>query len=59
MFGSANTAIPSQIFAIATSPHVSAQGHVWRAALTIIGDCLYPYGSRAFRHHAIRQIFTL
>jgi hypothetical protein len=59
MFGGASTAIPSQIFAIATSPHVSAQGHVWRAALTLIGDCLYPYGSHPFGRHAIRQIFTL
>jgi hypothetical protein len=59
MFGGASTAIPSQIFAIATSPYVSAQCDVWRAALTLIGDCLYPYGSRPFGHHAIRQIFTL
>jgi hypothetical protein len=59
MFGGASAAIPTQIFAIATSPYVSARGKVWRAALTLIGDGLYPYGSRAFRHHAIRQIFTL
>jgi hypothetical protein len=60
MFGGASTAIPSQILAIATSPYVSARGHhVWRAALTLIGDCLYPHGSGVFGHHAIRQIFTL
>jgi phosphate transport system permease protein len=36
VFSGANTAIPSQIFANATSPYVGAQGRAWGAALTLI-----------------------
>jgi phosphate transport system permease protein len=36
IFSGANTAIPSQIFANATSPYVGAQGRAWGAALTLI-----------------------
>ena len=36
IFNGANTAIPSQIFANATSPYVGAQGRAWGAALTLI-----------------------
>jgi len=36
VFSGPNTAIPSQIFANATSPYVGAQGRAWGAALTLI-----------------------
>jgi len=36
IFSGANTAIPSQIFANATSPYPGAQGRAWGAALTLI-----------------------
>ena len=36
VFHGANTAIPSQIFANATSPYTGAQGRAWGAALTLI-----------------------
>jgi len=36
IFSGANTAIPSQIFANATSPYTGAQGRAWGAALTLI-----------------------
>ena len=36
IFSGANTAIPSQIFANATSPYAGAQGRAWGAALTLI-----------------------
>jgi phosphate transport system permease protein len=36
IFSGANTAIPAQIFANATSPYVGAQGRAWGAALTLI-----------------------
>ena len=36
VFSGANTAIPSQIFANATSPYPGAQGRAWGAALTLI-----------------------
>jgi phosphate transport system permease protein len=36
IFSGANTALPSQIFANATSPYVGAQGRAWGAALTLI-----------------------
>jgi phosphate transport system permease protein len=36
IFSGANTAIPAQIFANASSPYVGAQGRAWGAALTLI-----------------------
>jgi phosphate transport system permease protein len=36
IFSGPNTALPSQIFANATSPYVGAQGRAWGAALTLI-----------------------
>jgi phosphate transport system permease protein len=36
IFSGPNTAIPSQIFANATSPYPGAQGRAWGAALTLI-----------------------
>jgi phosphate transport system permease protein len=36
VFSGPNTAIPSQIFANATSPYVGAQGRAWGSALTLI-----------------------
>jgi phosphate transport system permease protein len=36
VFSGANTALPSQIFANATSPYVGAQARAWGAALTLI-----------------------
>jgi phosphate transport system permease protein len=36
IFSGPNTAIPSQIFANATSPYVGAQDRAWGAALTLI-----------------------
>ena len=36
IFHGANTALPSQIFANATSPYAGAQGRAWGAALTLI-----------------------
>ena len=36
VFSGANTALPSQIFANATSPYTGAQGRAWGAALTLI-----------------------
>ncbi|HUK73711.1 MAG TPA: phosphate ABC transporter permease PstA [Streptosporangiaceae bacterium] len=36
LFSGANTALPSQIFANATSPYVGAQARAWGAALTLV-----------------------
>jgi phosphate transport system permease protein len=36
VFSGANTSLPSQIFANASSPYVGAQARGWGAALTLI-----------------------
>jgi phosphate transport system permease protein len=36
VFSGANTALPAQIFANATSPYNGAQARAWGAALTLI-----------------------
>ena len=59
MFSGANTAIPSQIFANATSPYAGAQGRAWGAALTLIVDRLHPHDRRPHRHRTIHPILAL
>jgi phosphate transport system permease protein len=39
VFSGANTSLPSQIFANASSPYVGAQALGWGAALTLIAIC--------------------
>ena len=59
VFSGANTSLPSQIFANASSPYTGAQARGWGAALTLIAICFILMIAARDRHRPVHPVFPL